>query len=82
VKYEVHSHGYGRKRVQRGGAAGLLDFPGHLWLNLTMRPIELPRAVALADAQPCHAVVMVAGTNQKVHDNGRKPCVPTGWEPA
>lgn len=79
--YEVFTHGYGRPIVKHGGAAGLPDFPKHEWINITPRPSGLARARALADAQPHHAVVVVAHTSQRAYDNGKTPHLPAGWMP-
>lgn len=48
------------------------------WWRITQRPIGLKRAVALADAQDCHAAVCVWQTAEKVHDNGKPPANPEG----
>lgn len=81
--YEVAIHAYGRKRIMRDcPAQGLLEWPQHKWTCITRRPLGLEKAKALADAQSCHAVVMVWQTAEKAYDNGKAPSVPAGWYPA
>lgn len=79
IMYEVSTHGYGCPIVRRGPAAGLPDFPHHTWKRITLRPIGIKRATALANDQDCHAVVCVWMTAEKVHDNCKPPHLPDGW---
>ncbi len=82
-RYEVAIHGYGRRLCRRGGPCeGLLNWPEHTWGTISTRPMGLKAAIALADAQPQHAVVTVWMSAEKVHDNGKPPAVPDGWYPA
>ncbi len=81
--YEVAIHSYGRRLITRDGPCqGLLEWPAHHWTRITLRPLGLKRAIALADAQPQHATVQPWMTAEKVHDNGKPPAVPEGWYPA
>lgn len=79
TRYEVAIHQHGRKRVQRGPAEGLLDWPRHVWTRITRRPLGLARAKALADEQNTHATVQVWMTSEVVYQNGKPPTVPEGW---
>ena len=81
-RYQVHVHGYGRKLIRRGPAEGLLDWPQHQWGVISTRPMGLKAAIALANAQPQHAIVTLWMDAEKVHDNGKAPAVPAGWWPA
>lgn len=82
-RYQVHVHGYGRRLCRLDGPAqGLLNWPEHTWGVISDRPLGLTAAVALANAQPHHAVVTLWMDSEKVHDNGQPPAVPDGWWPA
>lgn len=84
--YEVSKRAYGRKEVTTGGinnpCGGLLNPPRSVWTRITRRPVGLRRAIEIADAQSCHAVVVVWDSSEKVHDNGKAPEIPAGWWPA
>ena len=81
--YEVSGHEHGRRLITRDGPAqGLLEWPQHKWTRVNPRPLGIARALALADAQPRHAVVVVWQTADKVYDNGKRPTIPAGWYPA
>lgn len=80
--YQVGIHGYGRPMIQRGPMSGCRGFAEHKWMMLNNRPIGLNRAKELADAQGCHATVIVWGSSEKVYDNGKEPFLPDGWIPA
>ena len=78
--YEVHTRQSGRKMISNGGPCdGLLERTKHKWTKITRRPIGLKRAIALADAQPTKAVVLVWDSSEKVHDNNKPATVPDGW---
>ena len=79
MMYAVSAHYYGRKRD--GPCAGLLNYPEHKWVIITPRLIGRTRAVALADAQPHHALVWAWMTGLTIYDNRRAPGVPDGWVP-
>lgn len=82
-RYEVHTHGYGRKLITRDGPCqGLLEWPQHTWTRISTRPMGLKAAIALADAQAQHAVVTLWMSTEKAHDNGKAPSIPAGWYPA
>lgn len=80
-RYEVHIHEAGRKVIERGPAAGCLDFPKHRWSIITRRPLGLASARRIADEQSIHAVVCVWRSSEKAYDNGKAPGVPAGWRP-
>lgn len=81
--FEVHIHGYGRKRITRDcPCQGLLEWPRHTWQKVNRRPVGIARAKAIADEQACHAVVTPWMTAGNVYDNGKEPFVPEGWLPA
>jgi hypothetical protein len=82
-RYEVHVHGYGRRLITRDGPCqGLLEWPQHVWGKISVRPLGLAAAVALADAQPNHAVVTLWMDAEQAYDNGKAPEIPEGWYPA
>lgn len=78
-RYQVAVHGYGRKMIRRGPCEGLLEWPQHTWATISTRPMGLKAAIELAHAQTQHAVVTRWMSADKVHDNGRAPCIPDGW---
>lgn len=83
MMYEVAIHHYGRRLITRDGPCqGLLEWPQHQWSRITVRPIGLARAKALADSQTTHATVQPWMTADVVYDNGKHPLVPVGWYPA
>ena len=78
--YEVSTRAHGRKRITSDcPTQGLIEWPRSVWTRITVRPVGLARAKAMADAQPHHAAVNVWQTAEKVYDNGKPPSVPTGW---
>ena len=78
--YEVAVHRYGRKLITRDGPTrGLLEWPQHVWVRITPRPIGLARAKALANAQDTHATVQIWMSADKVYDNDKPALVPDGW---
>lgn len=82
ARYEVSIRYYGRKRITSDcPAQGLLEWPRSKWTRITPRPLGFARAKALCDAQETHATVQVWMSAEKVHDNGKAPLVPAGWEP-
>jgi hypothetical protein len=72
-RYQVAVHSYGRRGI---------EWPRHQWHVISARPMGLKAAMALADAQPQHAVVTVWMEAETVHDNGKAPAIPDGWQPA
>ena len=83
MKYEVAIHEYGRKRITRDcPAQGLLEWPTHRWTRITPRPLGIDRAKELASEQAIHAVVSPWQEAGPVFDNGKRPGVPAGWNPA
>jgi hypothetical protein len=83
MRYEVSIHEHGRKRITRDcPAQGLLEWPAHKWTRITSRPLGLDAATRLASEQAVHAVVNGWQTADKFFDNGKRPGVPKGWEPA
>lgn len=81
-RYEVHEHAFGRPPITSGPMAGCFAFATHRWVRISRKPLAFAPARKLADAQTHHAVVAIADTNTKVHDNGKAPRLPEGWKPA
>jgi hypothetical protein len=70
--YEIAKHAHGAPVVRWGPMQGCRDFPQHKWLTVGKERSKA-KAIALAEAQPVHAVVVVAYTSTKVFDNGKQP---------
>lgn len=79
--YYLYQHEYGRKRITRGPAAGLLEWPNHRW-TWVEKYRSKAKAIAAAAAHPIHARVTLDHTSEYCFDNGKAHGTPDGWEAA